>query len=346
MDPVALVELARSLIDIDSTSGREHDATRWLASWLGPRGYDLVEQPVADGRFNLIATLDPPDIVFSTHIDCVPPFFPSRVDDGVLHGRGACDAKGILAAQIAALEELRVAGERRVGLLVVVGEEHGSQGAHAANTRTTGCRYLINGEPTDNRLAAATRGVYRVRLAASGRASHSSHPELGESAIEKLIDALVTLRGLALPSDPDLGSTYYTVGLMSGGVAPNVVPPNAEADVNFRTVGPGRAVDAALAPLREHVSIEEIVEVPPVTLATVPGFETEVFPFTTDIPFLSAWGQPLLFGPGSVLVAHTDEEHVRIAELEEAVGHYVSLATRLLGSSENLPLTGSPPGPA
>ena len=332
MDSIALVDLARSLIDIDSTSGREHDAARWLASWLGPRGYDIVEQPVADNRFNLIATLDAPDVVFSTHIDCVPPFFPSRVEDGVLYGRGACDAKGILAAQIAALEELCGAGERRVGLLVVVGEEHGSQGARVANTRTTGCRYLINGEPTDNRLAAATHGVYRVRLTASGRASHSSHPELGESAIEKLVDALVTLRGLSFPSDPELGSTYYTVGVMSGGVAPNVVPPIAEADVNFRTVGPGSAVHEALAPLRTHVTLEEIVEVPPVTLATVPGFETEVFPFTTDIPFLSAWGQPLLFGPGSVLVAHTDEEHVRIAELDEAVGHYVALARTLLAS--------------
>jgi acetylornithine deacetylase len=332
MDSVALVALARSLIDIDSTSGREHDASRWLASWLESRGYNVVKQPVADSRVNVIATLDAPDVVFSTHIDCVPPFFPSRVDDGVLHGRGACDAQGLLAAQIAALEELRAAGERRVGLLVVVGEEHGSQGARAANTRTNECRFLINGEPTDNHLAAATRGVYRVRLTASGRASHSSHPELGESAIEKLVDALVTLRGLSLPSDPVFGSTYYTVGLMSGGVAPNVVPPTAEADVNFRTVGPGRAVHEALASLRTHVTLEEIVEVPPVTLATVPGFETEVFPFTTDIPFLSGWGQPLLFGPGSVLVAHTDGEHVRIAELEEAVGHYVTLAKMLLAS--------------
>ena len=333
MDSVALVGLARSLIDIDSTSGREHDAARWLASWLEPRGYELVEQAVADNRFNLIATLDTPAVVFSTHIDCVPPFFPSREENGVLYGRGACDAKGILAAQITALEALRAEGERRVGLLVVVGEEHGSQGARAANTLATGCRYLINGEPTDNRLAAATRGVYRVRLSATGRASHSSHPELGESAIEKLVDALVTLRGLPLPSDPGIGSTYYTVGLISGGVAPNVVPPLAQADVNFRTVGPGQAVHEALAPLREHVAVEQIVEVPPVALTTVPGFETEVFPFTTDIPFLSAWGQPLLFGPGSVLVAHTDEEHVQIAELEAAVSHYVTLAKTLLATS-------------
>ena len=200
MDPVELVALARSLIDIDSTTGRERDACRWVSSWLSDRGYHVVEQPVADNRFNVVATLDAPDVVLSTHIDTVPPFFSSREEKGLLYGRGACDAKGILAAQIAALERLRAEGERRVGLLVVVGEERGSQGAHTANTRTPGSRFLINGEPTDNRLGVATRGVYRLRLTATGRAAHSSHPELGESAIEKLLDALIELRDWRCPS--------------------------------------------------------------------------------------------------------------------------------------------------
>ena len=333
MDSVDLVGLARNLIDIESTSGREHKASTWLAEWLKARDYQVVKQPVADNRFNIIATLNPPEVVFSTHIDCVPPFFPSREKDGMLFGRGACDAKGILAAQLAALERLRASGERRVGLLVVVGEERGSQGALAANTRTPGSRYLINGEPTDNRLGAATRGAYRVQLAARGRAVHSSHPELGESAIEKLVDALVSLRTLDLPEDDTLGRTYYTVGLLSGGIAPNVVPPIAEAEVTFRTVGSAAHVRKAIDPLRAYVNLKDVVEVPPVTLTTVPGFDTAVFPFTTDIPFLSAWGQPLLFGPGSVLVAHTAEEHVRIEELRRAVDHYTSLAERLLRSN-------------
>jgi len=332
MDPVDIVGLARALIDIDSTSGREAEASRWLSGWLRNRGYDVTEQPVADDRFNVIATLDPPDVVLSTHIDCVPPFFPSREEDDLLYGRGACDAKGILAAQLAALERLRAEGERRVALLVVVGEERGSQGARAANTRTLGSRYLINGEPTDNRLGAATRGVYRVRLVARGRASHSSHPELGQSAIEKLLDALVQLRTLPLPDDSRLGRTYYTVGLISGGVAPNVVPPSAEAEVNFRTVGSAAEVRTALKPLTSAVNIEDVVEVPPVVLETVPDFTTEVFPYTTDIPFLSAWGRPLLFGPGSVLVAHTDEEHIRVSEMLRSVDHYVNLVRRLLVS--------------
>ena len=332
MDSVELVTLARALIDIDSTSGQEAEACRWLSGWLRERDYAVVEQPVADDRFNVIATLDPPDVVLSTHIDCVPPFFSSREEDGLLYGRGACDAKGILAAQLAALERLRAAGERRVGLLVVVGEERGSQGARAANTRTLGSRYLVNGEPTDNRLGAATRGVYRVRLVARGRAAHSSHPELGESAIEKLIDALLQLRTLALPEDSRLGRTYYTVGLMSGGLAPNVVPPGAEAEVNFRTVGSAADVRTALEPLTSIVELEDVVVVPPVVMETVSDFPTEVFPFTTDIPFLSTWGKPLLLGPGSVLVAHTDEEHVRVSEMLESVDHYVTLARRLLDS--------------
>ena len=330
MDPVELVALARSLIDIDSTTGREGDACRWISSWLSDRGYDVVEQQVADDRFNVIATLDRPDVVLSTHIDTVPPFFPSREEKGLLYGRGACDAKGILAAQIAALERLRAEGERRVGLLIVVGEERGSQGAHAANTRTPGSRFLINGEPTDNRLGTATRGVYRVRLRATGRAAHSSHPELGESAIEKLLDALIELRGLELPEHPEMGRTYYTVGLMSGGIAPNVVPPSAEAEINFRTIGSAADVRVTIEALRGKVDIEDVVAVPPVALETVPGFETAVFPFTTDIPFLSAWGKPLLLGPGSVLVAHTAEEHIRIAEMVEAATHYESLAKHLV----------------
>ncbi len=332
MDSVTLVHTARALIDIDSTSGREADATAWVAGWLRDRGYGVVEQPVAEHRANIIATIDgtEPEVVFSTHIDCVPPFFPSREENDRLYGRGACDAKGILAAMLVALERLRGVGETRVGLLVVVGEERGSQGAQAANTIASTSRFLINGEPTGNRLGAATRGVYRVRFQASGRAAHSAYPELGESAIDKLLDALIALRALPLPEDPALGRTSYTVGLMSGGIAPNVVPPVAEADVNFRTVGPAVDVLNSLVPLRAHVALENIVTVPPVTLTTVPDFETEVFSFTTDIPFLTAWGKPLLVGPGSVHVAHTADEHVSIGELHAAVDLYVRLANTLL----------------
>ena len=329
MDPLSLVELARTLVDIDSTTGAEGDCGRWLAAYLRARGWRVEEQPVTDTRCNVLATLDAPRVAFSTHFDCVPPFFPSRIEGTRVYGRGSCDAKGILAAQVTAAERLRREGITDVGLLFVVGEERGSDGARAANTIPNACRYLVNGEPTDTRLGAATRGTFRVRLAAAGRAAHSSYPELGESAIDKLVDAIVRLRAAVLPEHPLLGRTHYTVGLISGGVAPNVVPPHAEAEVMFRTVGPSPALRPALDALGDLVSWTMILDVPAVELIVVDGFDTAVFPFTTDIPFLGRWGKPLLLGPGSIRVAHTDHEHVEIAELERAVDQYTVLGKTL-----------------
>lgn len=332
-----LLDLARSLIDIDSTTGREGEACRFLADHLRARGFTVTEQPVDGQRVNVRAFLDAkPTVVLSTHIDCVPPFFPSRVSNGRLYGRGACDAKGTIAAQVTAAERLRDEGEERVGLLFVVGEERGSDGAAAANLDSPGSRYLIDGEPTDSRLGKATRGVLRVKLTATGRAAHSSQPERGISAIDALLDSLVQLRELPLPEDPDLGTTFYVVGLISGGVAPNVVSPSAEAELNFRTVGPGADVLQALKPLErdERVKVDEVLEVPPVRLHTVPGFDSAVFAFTTDIPLLSNWGKPLLLGAGSIVLAHTDDEHVEIAELEASADAYVSLARGLLSEND------------
>ncbi len=333
MDPIEQVRLTRELIDIDATTGREADAGRYVAALLRRLGYDVVEQPVSGDRINVFAAIGEPVVVFSTHIDCVPPHVPSRESRGRLYGRGACDAKGIAVAQIAAAERLRAAGETRVGLLFVVGEERGSDGAKLANTIAPGSRFLVNGEPTDNRLAAATRGIYRARLHAHGRAAHSSQPHLGDSAIEKLVDALVALRTVEWPADPDLGSTYYTVGLIQGGVAPNVIPADAQAEIMFRTVGDHHAIESLLCGAVEPaVTVEPGLVVPPVKLGTVPGLERAVFNFTTDIPFLDRWGAPLLIGPGSIEVAHTDEEHVAIADLHRAVDLYADIATRLLAS--------------
>jgi acetylornithine deacetylase len=335
-DPVDIVALTRALVDIDSTTGQEGAVGRWLADYLRRRGWPVVEQRVDGTRINVIARAAAgvgPVVTFSTHIDCVPTFFPSRVDGDRLYGRGACDAKGILAAQVAAAEQLRRDGESRVGLVFVVGEERGSDGARRANEAAEGAGdgYLINGEPTDNRLGLATRGILRLKLRASGRAAHSSFPELGESAIDKLLDALIDLRSIALPADPVLGRTHYTVGLISGGVAPNVVSPSAEAEIMFRTVSDAADVRRAVTPLERRVAIDHILEVPPVRLKTVPGFDTAVFPYTTDIPFLPGWGEPLLFGPGSIHLAHTADEFVSIAELTAAAGHYETLARALLG---------------
>lgn len=331
LDPISLT---RSLVDIDSTTGREGEAGQWLATFLRELGYQVSEQPVSDGRFNVFASLErDPVVAFSTHYDCVPPFFPSRIEHGLIFGRGACDAKGIAAAQIAAAERLRAGGESRFALLFVVGEERGSDGAKVANERAPGSvRFLINGEPTDNRLGAATRGMVRVRLCAKGRAAHSSFPELGESAIDKLLDALMVIRGVTLPDDQLLGRTHYTVGLIEGGVAPNVVSPSASAELTFRIVGPGSEVMEAIRVVEGLVDLEEIIETPAVRMHTVDGFETAVFPYTTDVPLLTSWGAPLLVGPGSIHVAHTAEEHLAIDELQHAVDLYAALAGRLIGS--------------
>ena len=269
--------------------------------------------------------------MFSTHFDCVPPYFRSREEHGRVYGRGACDAKGILIAQIAAAERLRASGERRIGLLFVVGEERGSDGAKIANTVANSSKFLVNGEPTDNRVAAATRGVYRVRLRATGRAAHSSLPELGESAIDKLIDALVSLRSVEWPADPLLGHTFYSVGLINGGVAPNVISPEADAELMFRTVGAHADLRSLIDARVGHlVGAEDILVVPPVRLTTVPGVPTAVFAFTTDIPFLNHWGKPVLAGPGSVTLAHTADEYCEVSELVKAVDIYADIAKGLL----------------
>lgn len=325
-----LLQFARDLIDIDSTTGREAEAGTWLAVQLRRMGYTVTEQPLERGCANVLATLDPPVVVLSTHFDTVPPFFPSRIEGGRLYGRGACDAKGILSAQVAAAERFALHGERRVGLLFVVGEERGSDGAALANTRPVGSRFLINGEPTDSTVASGTRGVLRVRITAAGRAAHSAAPAAGESAIEKLITALVRLRQMPLPSNGEYGETFYNVGTIEGGVAPNVIPAAASAEVLFRTVGPPEEILASLADLEPLVGVKEVLRVPPVRLRTVAGLASAAFPFTTDVPLLDRWGEPLLFGPGSFLLAHTDEEHLDIDEMHAAADTYERLVDHCL----------------
>ena len=331
MDPLDVVAVTRTLVDVDSTTGREGACGALLAAMLRERGWTVVEQRVTEGRSNVIATRSGrPVLAFSTHFDCVPPFFGSRVEGDRLYGRGSCDAKGILAAQWAAAERLVAEGRDDIALVFVVGEERGSDGAMVANRQPLPTRFLVNGEPTECRLGSATRGVWRIRLRAEGKAVHSSHPHLGESAIEKLIDAVVALRAIPWPEDPLLGVTSYTVGLIEGGVAPNVVPPHASCDVMFRTVGPASDVVGRLSSIASLVSIEHVLEVPPVRLHVVPGLATEVFAYTTDVPLLDGFGTPLLYGPGSVLAAHTDNESVHIPDLQRAINDYVTLAHHLL----------------
>lgn len=329
-----LYELTRRLIDIPSVSGAEGEVGRFLAEHLEAAGYRVELQEVERGRANLLATTDaPPRLVFSTHLDTVPPFIASSEDEEFIRGRGACDAKGIIAAQVTAAERLRAAGCDHLGLLFTVDEELGSLGARAANEHRLAreCRYLVNGEPTENKLAVGSKGSLRVRLSAGGRAAHSAYPEQGESAIEKLLDVLEVLRGTAWPRDEFFGDTTCNIGTLAGGTRPNVIPEEAHAELQIRLVKPSQSVKAILedaAAGRARVEYLSVAE--PVRMHAVEGFEHEVVRFTTDIPYLSGWGRPLLLGPGSILDAHTKHERIRKSELDEAVELYTRLARTLL----------------
>lgn len=327
-----VVALTRKLVDIESITGNEASVGEVLLAELLQLGYDARKMRVEGSRFNVIATPPEnptPEIFFSTHMDTVPPFFPSREEGDRVYGRGSCDAKGIIAVQMAAAERLRTEGVF-VGLLFVVGEERDSQGAKVANGQAPGSKFLVNGEPTENRIALASKGTLRIELTASGKMAHSAYPELGESAIDKLVEALTRLRAMKLPTLEGIGPCTFNIGMISGGRAPNVIPDHASAELLFRLVGP-------TADLRKQI-VEAVgglatanfyLEIPFMRFRTIDGLPTMVAAFTTDIPALPNWGEPLLIGPGSIHVAHTDGEYVDKTQLEDAVELYVRIGKEL-----------------
>jgi acetylornithine deacetylase len=327
-----LVALTRQLVDIESITGNEGPVGEFLDRTLSEQGYKTIRLPVEGARFNIYATSPKqpsPAIVFSTHMDTVPPFIPSSEDDDKIYGRGACDAKGIIAAQLGAADRLRKEGIH-VGLLFLVGEEKDSQGAKVANLQAPGCKFLINGEPTQNRLAVASKGTLRVNVIAHGRMAHSAYPELGESAIEKLLEALSRLGEIPLPRDPQMGPTTVNIGVIEGGRAPNVIPDYAGAQLLYRLVGPAQKLKSDIVRAVGNLAqIEFVLEIPCVRLRTLEGIETMVAAFTTDIPALPDWGEPLLIGPGSIHVAHTKGEYIEKHQLDTAVDLYCAIAKRL-----------------
>jgi acetylornithine deacetylase len=330
-----IFELVRRLIEIESITDNEKHVAFFLRDYLVDLGYnvDLVE--AAPDRFNIQGFLRKPELVFTTHIDTVPPYVPFREDGEYIYGRGACDAKGILAAQIEAVERLRKSGESRLGLLFVVGEERNSAGALCANRNPPGSRFFIDGEPTENKLALGSKGSLRVEICASGKAAHSAYPHMGESAILKLLDILQEIRELELPADPVLGETTCNIGIIEGGVKPNVIPDRARAEVMFRCVEPVDGLKQRIESLvAGRAAIRYPFEVPIVRMDVIDGFETTVVAFSSDVPFLGEWGRPFLMGPGSILDAHTDHERISKNELLRGVDLYVDLARRLLTRPE------------
>jgi len=329
MDAVALT---RQLVDIESITGNEGPVGDFLHGELLRRGFQAEKIPVEGTRCNLFATsLEQvrPAVVFSTHMDTVPPFIASAEDATRVYGRGSCDAKGIIAVQVAAAEHLRQE-DIHVGLLFLVGEERDSLGAKVANQRPPGSKFLVNGEPTENRVAVASKGSLRVEVIAEGRMAHSAYPELGDSAIDKLLAALQRLRAMKLPAEDGIGPCTLNIGVIEGGRAPNVIPDKARAQLLYRLVGSSEQLKQEIIETVGNLArVEFVLEIPFVRLRTLDGLATMVAAFTTDIPALSGWGQPLLIGPGSIHVAHTDREYVEKKQLQDAVDLYCSIARRL-----------------
>lgn len=329
-------ELTRALVDIDSVTPNEEQVGVFLADYLSAlatRTGGYVERlEVEPARYNVLAYWDPPVVTFSTHIDTVPPFFPSREDDDFIWGRGACDTKGIIAAMILAAEALLARGERRVALLFVVGEERNSVGAFAAARDPRGSLFVINGEPTESKLVLASKGALRFEISARGRMAHSAYPHLGDSAIEHLLDALERVRKILLPSDPVLGASTLNIGTIKGGRAPNVIPDFAMAEVFIRLVDDGNSTRQAVSEaVAGKAEAKEILCIPAVHLGSIAGLDTSVVAFTTDIPaFNGSWGTPYLFGPGSIHVAHTADERISKRELVAAIDTYQTIARELL----------------
>jgi acetylornithine deacetylase len=335
---VNLFELTCALVEIDSTTNHEKQVGDFLFAYLSAltssyKGH-LERISAAPDRDNIFASWGEPVVTFSTHMDTVPPFFPPREDKEFLWGRGTCDAKGIIAAMIAATERLLATGTRNIGLLFVVGEERDSAGAKAAARQPRGSKFLVNGEPTQNRLALGAKGTLRYEMIAKGKLAHSAYPELGHSAIHALLDVLQSVREIPLANDELLGRSTLNVGTISGGRAPNVIADEARAELMFRTVGdPAALREAVKAVAASRVEAREVLHTPALRLTPFDGLPTTVVAFTTDIPsFEGAWGRPFLIGPGTIHVAHTLEERVSKKELLEAVGIYERMATKLLAS--------------
>jgi acetylornithine deacetylase len=329
-------QLTRRLVDIDSVTNREAAVGECLMDILAPLGSRFSGQvercPVQGDRFNVFACWGSPVVTLSTHMDTVPPFFPSREDSNFIWGRGSADAKGIIASMIGAAADLLESGVRNFGLLFVVGEERNSAGALAAANDTRGSRFLINGEPTENKLALATKGLWRCEIEARGKLAHSAYPELGESAIEKLLDVLQDLRAIHLPEDALLGPSTINIGVISGGRAPNVIPDAAMAEIAIRLVGEPEPVRQAVnGALRGRAEIREVLCIPALRFDRLDGFETSVVAYTTDVPvFGNSWGKPFLLGPGNIHLAHTSEERVPKKELLAARTIYQQMVKTLL----------------
>jgi acetylornithine deacetylase len=333
-DAARAIPLLEQLVVIPSVTGAEGPLLDFLQGRFEARGLTVDSQEVSPGRRNLFIHRGRADVVFMTHADTVPPFFPPRRSGAGLAGRGACDAKGSLAAQSVALEDLLAQGHP-VGLLVLVGEERGSDGALAANGEPRGSRYIVCGEPTENQFVAGSKGCLRIRAETRGVAGHSSIAGSGSSAVPPLLDFLAAIRAAELPADPVFGETTMNIGVLEAGTAPNVIADSARAEILFRTGEPVEKLLSRIRGLTPEVELEIPYRSDPI-LFRVPKnrHSAQIVAFACDLPLLPSWGEPILVGPGSILDAHGADEKVDLAQVEEAVEVYRTLAHGLLEQGE------------
>jgi acetylornithine deacetylase len=326
-----VVALAAELLAIDSSTGAESRAVDFVSNWLVTRGWNVHLQEVTRGRANIWASRKGRGVTLSTHLDTVPPYIAPKLVGDKLQGRGACDAKGIAAAMLVAADQLAKSGEERVDLLFVVGEEKGSDGARAANRLKATSKFLVNGEPTESKLASGAKGSLRVTVRTRGRAAHSAYAHLGKSAITPMLALLPALSNLELPADDVLGQTTLNVGTLRAGTEANIVPAEAEAELMFRLVGEPAGVKKQIDKwAKGHAELEYGSYIPAQHFHTISGFEVAPVAYTSDIPLLGKWGTPLLFGPGSIHVAHTPDEFIDVNELRAAVPAYERIVRSLL----------------
>ncbi len=324
--------LAKELIDVPSITGSEALLAEVVERHLNAMGMNVVRQAVDPNRWNVFASyVERPSILYTTHMDTVPPFFPSVEKEGFIFGRGACDAKGIMACMMRAVEELAESGFHGTALLFVVGEELDSVGARVAAERLSGFKYVINGEPTSNQLISGQKGSLIVRLLAHGIAAHSGYPEMGSSAIETLLSVLNDILAEDWGSDSQLGTATVNIGVIEGGVAPNVIPDKAGAEVFFRIVDPAENVYTRLRKIAgRRIELEIVTKSNPQLLHVVDGMKTTIAGFGSDVQYLRRLGTPLMLGPGSIIDAHTGREKISREEMDEAVELYKLLYHKLL----------------
>ena len=346
------------LLNIDSTSGKEASLADMLVAEMSAPGRDVRTFDVGDGTVNILVSWGVPEVVFCTHLDTVPPYIAPSSDGDLVRGRGTCDAKGQIFAMYEACKVLESKGYDGFALLLLAGEETGSFGAKAFRGQHPGAEWVIVGEPTDNCMASASKGTKAFEVEFTGKAFHSGYPEHGTSAVNLFNDFMNALRSIVFPSDDILGNTTWNIGRLSSDNPQNILSDRLTCRVYFRTTfasdemvcnimrniagpdaklrfGRPRVQDGSdivakeVAPWQKAMSVKALGGDTPTSYETFPEFPAKPVSFGSDAPQLTNFRRKILCGPGSILVAHRDDEHVLISDIAQAVENYVKMFEKI-----------------